>query len=60
VGQKKIKGLEAQRNDKRRTLFDAQDQVDRQRQELISTIEGKLAQRVESTQLFSVRWKIPV
>jgi len=60
AGQKKIKALEAQRNDKRRTLFDAQDQVDRQRQELISTIEGKLAQRVESTQLFSVRWKIPV
>ena len=60
AGQKKIKALEAQRNDKRRTLFDAQDQVDRQRQDLISTIEGKLAQRVESTRLFSVRWKVPV
>ena len=42
AGQKQIKALEAQRNQKRRTLFDAQDQVDRQRDELIALIEGKL------------------
>ena len=30
AGQKQIKALEAQRNQKRRSLFDAQDQVDRQ------------------------------
>lgn len=59
AGQKKIKLLEAQRNEKRRTLFDAQDQVDRQREELIATIEGKLAQRAESKQLFVIRWRIP-
>jgi adenine-specific DNA-methyltransferase len=59
AGQRKIKALEVQRNDKRRTLFDAQDQVDRQREELIATIEGKLAQRIESRHLFSIRWKIP-
>jgi adenine-specific DNA-methyltransferase len=59
AGQKKIKSLEGQRNEKRRTLFDAQDQVDKQREALIGTIEGKLAQRVDSKQLFSVRWKIP-
>ena len=59
AGQKKIKALEAQRNDKRRTLFDAQDQVDKQREELIGTIEGKLAQKIENRQVFSIRWKIP-
>jgi predicted nucleic acid-binding Zn-ribbon protein len=44
AGQKQIKALEAQRNQKRRSLFDAQDQVDRQREELIAVIEGKLNQ----------------
>ena len=58
AGQKQIKAIEAQRNQKRRTLFDAQDQVDRQREELIVTIEGKLQQRVTLTSLFSLRWRL--
>ena len=56
AGQKQIKALEAQRNQKRRTLFDAQDQVDRQRDELIGKIEGKLQQRRSTTELFTIRW----
>ena len=56
AGQKRIKALEAQRNDKRRTLFDTQDQVDKQREELIATIEGKLQQKTERHELLSVRW----
>lgn len=39
-----VKALESQRNRKRRSLFDAQDEVDRRREELIADIEGKLAQ----------------
>ncbi|MDZ7581227.1 MAG: hypothetical protein U5R30_11550 [Deltaproteobacteria bacterium] len=35
AGQKQIKALEAQRNQKRRSLFDAQDEVDLQREQLI-------------------------
>jgi len=58
AGQKLIKSLEAQRNQKRRTLFDAQDQVDRQREELIAQIEGKLAQSIQAKTLFAVRWGI--
>ena len=54
--QKQIRALESRRNDKRRSLFDAQDDVDRQRGELISTIEGKLGQRVSTQQLFAIRW----
>lgn len=56
AGQKQIKSLEAQRNLKRRTLFDAQDQVDQQREELIAAIESKLNQTVWAEQLFSLRW----
>ncbi|NTV12338.1 MAG: DEAD/DEAH box helicase family protein [Desulfobulbaceae bacterium] len=58
AGQKQIKTLESQRNQKRRTLFDAQDEVDRQREELIAKIEGKLQQQTELVQLFAVRWSI--
>ncbi|MGC8490343.1 MAG: SNF2-related protein [Syntrophobacteraceae bacterium] len=58
AGQKQIKTLEALRNQKRRSLFDAQDEVDRQREELIARIEGKLMQKTSMRQLFQIRWKL--
>ncbi len=58
AGQKQIKALEAQRNQKRRSLFDAQDQVDKQREELIAVIEGKLNQTTTKQSLFVLRWKL--
>jgi len=58
AGQKQIKNLENQRNLKRRTLFDAQDQVDKHRDELIAQIEGKLQQKTELLKLFTIRWSI--
>ena len=58
AGQKQIKSLEAQRNLKRRTLFDAQDQVDQQREELIVAIEGKMNQKAWAEQLFSLHWRL--
>jgi adenine-specific DNA-methyltransferase len=56
AGQKQIKALEALRNQKRRSLFDAQDQVDKQRSELIEIIESKLNQATNLRQLFVLRW----
>ena len=58
VGQKQIKALEQQRNTKRRSLFDAQDEVDRRREELIAQIEKKLKQQVRRQDVFSLRWRI--
>jgi ERCC4-related helicase len=58
AGQKQIKALESLRSDKRRSLFDAQDQVDLQRDTLIKQIEGKLRQKVLLQQLFCIRWKL--
>src|SRR5690606_5839188 len=40
-GQKAIKALESQRIQKRRSLFDAHDQIEAQREALIASIEGK-------------------
>jgi ERCC4-related helicase len=57
-GQKLIKTLESQRNDKRRSLFDAQDTVDKQRNDLIQKIEGKLLQKLALDSLFTIRWTL--
>jgi len=54
--QKRIKAIEAQRNTRRRALFDAQDDIDRRREELIAEIEGKLEQKTTLLELFSIRW----
>jgi adenine-specific DNA-methyltransferase len=45
-------------NHRRRSLFDAQDQVDGQRADLIGNIEGKLSQKVERRELLSLRWNL--
>jgi adenine-specific DNA-methyltransferase len=58
AGQKQIRALESQRNAKRKSLFDAQDQVDRQREELIASIECKLAQKSALQPLFTIRWRL--
>jgi hypothetical protein len=55
AGQKHIKAIEAERSKRRRALFDAQDEIDRRRGEMINEIEGKLQQRVSQEALFSIR-----
>ena len=58
AAQKQIKALESQRNAKRRTLFDAQDEIDNRREQLIAEIEGKLQQKTVLTELFSIAWTL--
>lgn len=56
--QKRVKAIEAQRNTKRRALFEAQDDIDYRREQLITEIEGKLGQKTTVLELFSIRWQI--
>lgn len=58
AAQRQIKALEAQRNQKRRSLFEAQDRIDAQRDVMIANIEGRLQQLVSLTQLFLLRWQL--
>jgi adenine-specific DNA-methyltransferase len=58
AGQKQVKELEKLRSQKRRSLFEAQDQVDEQRDRLIAEIEGKLEQESELKPLFTISWKL--
>ena len=53
-----LKALESQRNEKRRSLFEAQDKVDQQREELIASIKGKLTQYTDLKTLFTLRWRL--
>ena len=57
-GQKRIKSLEAARSQKRRALFDAQDDIDRQRGTLIEELEGKLQQDAQLDEVFTIRWRV--
>ena len=56
--QKQIKALEAKRNAKRRQLFEAQDDVDRKRAELIEEIERQLQTKTRIEPVFTLRWTL--
>jgi adenine-specific DNA-methyltransferase len=56
TGQKQIKSLEALRSQKRRSLFDAQDDVEARRDGLIQSLEARLGQQTRSQKLFCLKW----
>jgi len=58
AGQKQIKALEAHRKERRCSLFDAQDEIDANRERLIEKIEGKLKSESSEEALFTIRWSV--
>lgn len=58
AGQKRVRELERSRNQKRRSLFEAQDDVDTRRDNIIDEMEQQLAQKSELERLFTIRWKL--
>jgi superfamily II DNA or RNA helicase len=56
--QRRIRELTAARNQRRKDLFIAQDDVEARREALIADIERKLKQQQELTQLFAIRWRL--
>jgi len=56
--QKQVRELEGARTRKRRELFEAQDRIDKQRQDLIETIEKKLQQECKETPVFTIHWSL--
>jgi ERCC4-related helicase len=57
-GEKRVKALEALRSQKRRALFEAQDEIDAQRGKLIEELEGKLQQDASLKTIFTIRWRL--
>lgn len=56
--QKQQRELEQKRNKLRRELFDRQDQIEAQRNALISGLESQLQQQIAVRQLFEVAWTL--
>ncbi len=56
--QKKIRLLERTRKERRKKLYESQDQIDNRRDELIEKIEGQLQQRSSLNQIFCIRWTL--
>ena len=55
---KQIKTLENERKEKRRTIYEAQDEIDQRRDALIAEIESRLGGQVEMKELFSIRFVV--
>lgn len=58
TAQREIKDLEKKRNEKRQTLFSAQDEIDTRKDDLLNDIEARLSQKIEEKELFTIKWKL--
>ena len=56
--QRFIKDLEKRRSEKRLNLYQAQDDVDSKKEDLLSKVEAMLAQKIEQTKLVTFHWEI--
>jgi len=56
--QKRLRDLEQSRNAKRRSLYEAQDDIDLQRDTLIHKVEKQLQCTVNTVKLFAVKWRL--
>ncbi len=56
--QRLIKDLEKKRSEKRLNLYQAQDEVDEKKENLLSKVEAMLAQKIEQQKLITFHWNI--
>ncbi len=58
VQQRTVKTLQTTRNQKRKDLFIAQDEIESRRDGLIADIEARMAQGQRLTPIFALRWRL--
>lgn len=58
VHQRALKALQTTRNQKRKDLFLAQDEVEARRDALIADIEARMSKGQSEEQLFTIRWSL--
>lgn len=56
--QREIKNLEKRRNELRRNLYQAQDEVDERKEKLIDNIEQRMEQKINLAELFTIKWTL--
>lgn len=55
---RKVADLERKRNEKRKGIFEAQDQIEGQKDELLAKVEGRMKMSVDEETLFTIRWEV--
>ena len=58
AAQREIKEMERKRAEKRMNLFEAQDEIDAKKEDLLVKIEQMLEQKIDEEELFTIRWRI--
>jgi superfamily II DNA or RNA helicase len=58
IWQRQVLALERLRADKRRDIFEAQDEVDRQREKLLIAADQRLKKDCTKKELFLIRWEL--
>jgi hypothetical protein len=56
IAQRAIKDLEKSRSEKRKRLFEAQDEIEQKKESLLSAVENQLEQKLEMDKLFTFKW----
>lgn len=56
--QRSIKDLEKKRSEKRQHLFEAQDLIDDKKENLLTEIEQRLRQEINTSELFTIKWSL--
>ncbi|MCR9080946.1 MAG: SNF2-related protein [Cyclobacteriaceae bacterium] len=56
TAQRAVKDLEKTRAEKRKRLFEAQDEIEQKKESLLSAVERQLEQKQEVTELFTFKW----
>jgi adenine-specific DNA-methyltransferase len=56
--QRRIKELDSERMKKRREMYDAQDEIDAQKESLIANVEARLKQNITLKEMFVIRWTL--
>ena len=56
--QDKIQDLENQKKRRRQEIFDVEDEIEQMRDELIESLEKRMAPRTKTETLFTIRWNV--
>jgi ERCC4-related helicase len=56
--QRETANLEKKRNKLRRELYDQQDEIEQQKEQLIDKVSAKLKQQIQIEELFTIKWSI--
>jgi ERCC4-related helicase len=58
AAQRAVKTLEKKRSEKRKQLYEAQDEIEAKRDTLLDEIEARMQQKISEEKLFVIRWKM--